>query len=229
MPEAPILFTWAHLSDLHFGAGGAGTGFDRRLVLRVLREDLAGATGRGCPRLDAIFVTGDVAWSGAEAEYREAAAWLGETAEKVGVGRDQVYVVPGNHDVDRAAGGDRNAVRLVQSLRAGLTSLDEALREDRDLLGKPQRHYLAFASQLAPACASLFWTQPIAARGDLRLRLVGLNTALLAVDGADHGKPSLDIDGERRRHPGLPRALVVGELKAKDEPVRPRLPAPSYV
>ena len=59
------------VSDIHFGQ--ATQSQDKHIhkeVRRALAEDL-----RSFPA-DAIVVTGDVAYSGQEAEYKEAAQWL---------------------------------------------------------------------------------------------------------------------------------------------------------
>jgi hypothetical protein len=47
----------------------------------------------------------------AVAPERRGARALSEAARAAGVGRDQVDIVPGNHDVDRAAGEDRRRKR----------------------------------------------------------------------------------------------------------------------
>ena len=196
MPEEPeILFVWAHLSDLHVGAGDAGDAAGGKLVRAALLKDLAGAGKRGCPKLDAIFVTGDVAWSGAEAEYGVAGAWLEEAAGAAGVGKGAVHIVPGNHDVDRTAGGDRSIARLVERMREGREKLDDALADGKDRAALQTRFdpYLAFASGFASGCGDLFWMQPFEVRG-LRVRLVGFNTALLATAESDMGKLRLGTE-----------------------------------
>jgi hypothetical protein len=81
------LLSWVHLSDIQYGHGDKA---GHALVMEQLRADIAGAEGRGCLRPDAILVTGDVAFSGAAAEYTAAKEWLrtvGETAGGVDRGR----------------------------------------------------------------------------------------------------------------------------------------------
>lgn len=195
--EETILFSWIHLADIQAGHGDPG----HRLVLDALRGDIAAWGSWGLPAPGAVFVTGDIAFSGGARdrnEYAVARTWLGEVAGSVGLGPDRVFVVPGNHDVDRTADHDKATVRLVQSLRAGSESLDDILHdpEDRRRLGARIGSYLAFAEGFAPACLGsraegddgLFWMHRFDASGGLRVRLVGLDTALLAADDADRGR-----------------------------------------
>ena len=51
--------------------------------------------------VDAILVGGDIAFKGSPAEYKVARAWLLELARQCGCPPEGIYVVPGNHDVDR--------------------------------------------------------------------------------------------------------------------------------
>ncbi|OWV96927.1 hypothetical protein ATY81_27575 [Rhizobium sp. R72] len=53
---------------------------------------------------DLIFLTGDIAFSGKENEYLHATKFLDELLQRTGVGRDRLFVIPGNHDVDRTKG-----------------------------------------------------------------------------------------------------------------------------
>src|SRR5262245_21507188 len=108
--ESP-LFSWIHLSDIHIGHGAAGHGWDQRLVLDCLREDIAQTTQRTVPKPDAIFITGDIGFSGnsrirpeetASREYECAAQWLIDVGKAAGLGSDRIFVVPGNHDVNRS-------------------------------------------------------------------------------------------------------------------------------
>lgn len=191
------LFSWIHLSDIHVGHGDATHVEDQKLVLGALRRDVEHRLASGTPRPDAIFVTGDIAFSGAcrtPDEYTRAAQWLTDIARCAGLGLDSVFVVPGNHDVQRPADRPVTARTLLRQLRKGEPSLDEALADSAALaqLRARQANYLAFAEGFAPACrtdaespgAQLYWRHTLEAYGGLRIRIVGLNTALLAADEA---------------------------------------------
>jgi calcineurin-like phosphoesterase family protein len=213
------LFTWVHLSDIHIGHGDAAHGWDQRLVLRALRDDLASRSGPR--RVDAIFVTGDIAFSGKAEQYAEARAWLDDVGRAVGVGPGRVFVVPGNHDVDRAVDRDRDIARLLRDLRSGEEPLDTALAHapDREKLATRMAAYLDFAAGLAPACLGqaaqprdqrLFWRHQ-AEHDWLRLRILGLNTALLAADGQDQGRLAVGNEqlGMGLLEPPMPDELVI--------------------
>ncbi len=196
-PPRP-LFSWIHLSDLDFGGGDAGHAWDRDLVLEEIRKDLSRRSALGIPAPKAIFLTGDIAWSGQPAQYAEAREWLLDLASSVQLGPGQIFAVPGNHDVDLSSDKIKNIARLIRGLRDGDEPLDDALAdpEDRAMLARRQQHYLAFSAELAPAClrarvepeARLFWSHRLGARQGLHVRLAGLNTTLLAGGEAPKGK-----------------------------------------
>ena len=188
------IFTWVHLSDIHMGHGDATHKWDQRLVLAKLLEDLRLVSERGVPSPNAVFVTGDVAFSGggslgsggaANTEYADAARWLADAARAVGVATDSVYVVPGNHDVDRNVDKDRDIARLIRDLRDG-GKLDGSLDDAGDLgkLTQRQSKYLDFATSFAAPCAELFWAATIT-RDATNVSLLGLNTALVAAKEED--------------------------------------------
>lgn len=201
------LFSWVHLSDIHFGHGDKSHGWDQELVLARLAEDLAAAQKLGAPAPDVILVTGDIAFSGAGRspdEYQRAREWLievGRAASFSGAASEiagRIYLVPGNHDVNRGVDRTPFISSFVESLRKGETPLDAALADDssRELLAKRMAKYLELSASFAPACLGpslpgdhrLFWKHTLTARGGLAVRLVGLNTALLARDDTDAGK-----------------------------------------
>ncbi|MDC0749647.1 metallophosphoesterase [Polyangium mundeleinium] len=197
-PEAAPLFTWLHLSDLHFGLPGAGDRHNQSQILSILRDDLSTLARQHLPRPDAILVTGDIAWSGKPDQYAEASKWLLDVAQRLGLTPDRIFVVPGNHDVDRSIDADRNVKRLLRGLRGGDDDLDDALDnpDDLDLLRRRQAAYLAFAASFAPACRDLFWSSTETLREGLSLRLIGANTSLLAAGDDDARKLRL---GQRQR------------------------------
>lgn len=97
-----------HLSDLHArGVDGPQAERARREAARrkrVLgerwRDNLAelGADGR---RFDLVVFTGDLADWGHGTDYAPGVAFLRDTCARLGVPLDRLFVVPGNHDVDR--------------------------------------------------------------------------------------------------------------------------------
>ncbi|MFO0606124.1 MAG: metallophosphoesterase [Polyangiales bacterium] len=224
--SSEALFGWVHLSDVHIGHGGASHRADQELVLRALREDIAEQVKAGAVAPDVVLVTGDVAFSGACAaadEYERAAAWLAEVAAAAGVAREAVFVVPGNHDVQRPVDKESGVKRMLRALRTGDETVDEALQNnaDRAVLARRQANYLAFAERFAPAGRAdaatreprLYWHHEFVAREGLRVRLCGINTALLAADeatfGTDQGALCL---GKRQLADVLPGANDPSEL-----------------
>jgi len=219
--EEQTLFSWIHLSDIHVGHGDTSHGWNQRLVLEALRRDVGQKPGPD--HVDWILVTGDVAFSGAGRspdEYTRAAEWLRSVAEAASVDPRWIWLVPGNHDVNRGADAERSLGRLVDGTRSGREPLDTVLADagDRALLGKRMSAYLAFAAGFAPWALEgaapapedrLFWMRRIKRPDGVRVRLVGLNTALLSKDDTDHGKLQL---GNAQLHGALAIPVDDGEI-----------------
>lgn len=106
---------WLHVSDFHFSEKHQtqGAGIVLESLLNTLDDMRRG--GRG---LDCIFVTGDIAQSGSDSEYRLAEEYLLRLCEHSGVATQNVIMVPGNHDVARQRGF---------GLQRTLTQHDEAM------------------------------------------------------------------------------------------------------
>lgn len=192
------LFSWVHVSDLHFGHGDESSRLDQQLVLNSLRNDIQTFESNNLPRPNAIFVTGDVAFSGnvhRNTEYEVASAWLKSVAKFLDLDSAQIFIVPGNHDVQRdVSKNNKNAFRLLESLRAGHDKVDNVLNDKRDraLLAARMKNYLKFATEFGPpGNARLFWTHRIHLENEVTIRLVGLNTALLCADDTDNKKLEL--------------------------------------
>lgn len=217
------LFSWLHISDIHFGHGNVSQSWDQRLVTSELRLDIAKAQKAGYPHPDVVLLTGDVAFSGGvrnragssqAAEYGEARDWLNGLMQDLGLSPELVFVIPGNHDIQRNVDEDRNVHRLVNDLREGRDLLDSvwAYPDDEILLARRQANYLDFASGFGAKTPRLFWMEQVKARMGLTVRLVGLNSSLLCANDEDQGK--LDIGNEQLgltllRPPIEPAELVV--------------------
>ncbi|HRI63427.1 MAG TPA: metallophosphoesterase, partial [Polyangium sp.] len=95
--EKPLRFL--HISDFHLRPGLIQR-YDQDKVLHGLIQFLA----RERIPLDAIFATGDLAFSGAANEYALVIDFLKKLLDVTGVDPQRMFVVPGNHDVDRRVG-----------------------------------------------------------------------------------------------------------------------------
>src|SRR5947209_3438431 len=92
--------TWLHVSDFHIRSGDP---YDRDVVLRALIESVKDFRKRGRVP-DLIFATGDIAHSGKVEEYQLATQFFDDLIAAAGLERRKLYVIPGNHDVDRSLG-----------------------------------------------------------------------------------------------------------------------------
>ena len=98
-PETPIRFL--HISDLHLRPQQVKR-YDQDRVLQGLITFLE--NDRASFPLDMLFVTGDLAQSGQPEEYAIVVDLLKRLMDVTLVPAERVFVVPGNHDVDREVG-----------------------------------------------------------------------------------------------------------------------------
>lgn len=94
---------WLHISDLHF--------LDRHAwrdsqPLSKLVEDIAGLLRNGL-RVDLVLCTGDIGFGETKTEplakqYADAKAFFDKVLEACKLGSDRLFLVPGNHDIDRS-------------------------------------------------------------------------------------------------------------------------------
>jgi len=196
--EEPIRFL--HLSDVHLRPDRVKR-YDQDRVLRGLLDLLE--RDRGSFPLDAVFFTGDLAHAGKAEEYALAVDLLRKLLEVTGVPPERLFVVPGNHDVDRGVGRwltrtlakDEDAIAFfteegsrkfhVQKRGAYQKSLTELLGTGRPL-----------GLRVGAGAVETFDV-----RG-ARLAVASFNSAWFAQDDYDHGKLWLgeaNVDGAARR------------------------------
>ncbi|MGQ9681635.1 MAG: metallophosphoesterase [Anaerolineae bacterium] len=179
--------TWLHLSDLHFDAD-RHTRWQQNVVLQALLEDLRDPEGGGKLRPDLVFVTGDVACHGQPQEYALASSFFDDLLRTLGLPKSRLFVVPGNHDVNRARVSDS-----ARALAAQLDGPDAVSRllstpADRRWFLSRLEDYRAFVRSYLRGQPSLSQRQfhfvRILHLAGLRLAVLGLNSAWLAYGGA---------------------------------------------
>jgi len=179
-----------HLSDIHFnGASESETDPDAiyrdELVKKIRASAAEGA-------FDAIFVTGDIANWGLKSEYDIARIWLAEIARISGVSDQGVYLVPGNHDVDRSISSRHALLKIVQKTVVGQGSAADRERELKTVmtdeamgpaLFRPLEAYNNFAaeyqSEVGPKEYGR-WVRWLALDYGYWLKIFGLNSVLFS-------------------------------------------------
>src|SRR6185436_10869213 len=145
--------TWLHLSDRH--SCRPRSGWDAGRVTETLVQDLAGLQRDYGLRPDLIFFTGDAAFghlgdepgkSLAE-QFQEAAAFLTAVrkAFKPELSSRDLFLVPGNHDIDR---------REVLDLETEWLDRQDLQRVER-MIKEGGREWRAFSGRLATYVAFL--------------------------------------------------------------------------
>ena len=117
--EFDYLFTWLHLSDLHFGHPKIRHDLEQALVIGRLLEDLEHLRDRpDIPNAGHLLVTGDVAFGGMRHEFVRAGVFLDSARKLFGIEPRASYFVPGNHDVERGSSqADKGLYRLLDGIR----------------------------------------------------------------------------------------------------------------
>ncbi len=189
-----------HLSDIHFRkAWCLRPNLDRD---RAVRTRLVGSIGEQVTKfgpVDAILVTGDLAFAGDPFEYQFATDWLiNDVAPAARCDSSQIFTVPGNHDVDRdmieedqAIRNVLDAIRHASDHRRNSVLVDQINHEDtaRSLL-KPLTAYNDFATRFGCqvyAPEQIYWKQELKLNAGVILRLHGLTSTLISGAVRDDG------------------------------------------
>lgn len=104
--------TWLHLSDLHFDSKRKN---NIDIVLERLLDDVKGISKEHDLVFDFIVVTGDLAYSGNKEEYVQAKDFFVKLLNITNLTNNNLFVVPGNHDVDINAVKNDMFIRNVGS------------------------------------------------------------------------------------------------------------------
>ena len=183
-------FSWLHLSDFHFRADGDT--FSQDVSINEITGDISSRLSSEHP-LQFVAVTGDIAFSGKPSEYEVAAGFFSSLACELGLGLNRIFVVPGNHDVDRDL-----QKYLYEGVLLKLTSqqaVDDFLgREaDRTALMERQSAFRTFQEHLFVDATASKTDEGLAHvrvldLGGLRVCVLELNSAWLSGSNDQAGK-----------------------------------------
>jgi tetratricopeptide (TPR) repeat protein/predicted phosphodiesterase len=177
--------SWLHISDFHFRGGDP---YDRDVVLGALVNSMKAFRAKG-RRPDLVFATGDVAYAGQANEYESATAFFDALLTAVGLERRQLFVVPGNHDVDRklAAG----LARTFESREQADTYFNNKVQKTH--ITQKQRNFVRWYNRyfkhirVFPKNSTCGPVEVVDIRG-LKIGILPLNSALFCEGDDDHEK-----------------------------------------
>jgi predicted MPP superfamily phosphohydrolase len=185
--------TWLHVSDIHTGVGDPRDAEELRQVLRALRLDAAELAEDGIVQPSSlVLMTGDLTQTGGVRNAEE----FGELDRFVDALRNSinpnmaVFAVPGNHDCARLnRDADRDMSRLVDQLRQGSMTIDDALADKTDST-RLRARFEAYDEWQRRSCVpdtaseNLVWTHTIPLQ-TAQVTFRGVNTAWLSQDDSD--------------------------------------------
>ncbi|MGD0953802.1 MAG: metallophosphoesterase [Methanotrichaceae archaeon] len=173
-------FTWLHISDLHFRISQA---WDADIVLRELLRDIKDFVQKNKIKFDFIIVSGDIAYSGIPDEYELSKDFLNELLKLTGLTKDDIFIVPGNHDVCRSLIPPARSI-----IRDGLrdsAKVNEVMNDalSRKVLLSPLDNYKKFINTFFEKDMfndeNYFYTKLIK-KEDKSISLLLMNSALIA-------------------------------------------------
>ncbi|MBA4392815.1 MAG: hypothetical protein C0407_04595, partial [Desulfobacca sp.] len=195
-----------HISDLHIDSA---ENFDRSVVLEPLIERVKKDRQRGLiPEI--VAVTGDIANKGLMAEYYLAKEFFDHLLDSMGLGNEQLFIVPGNHDVNRKKYRPTEIIAYneMRALNEEIENEDfraELLKGMNDYFTFIDEHYLHLKSlenRLVPFVTTL------TPKGGGRIGLVGLNSAWMCRKSPDEREIAI---GEYQIRTAMRRLKEIGE------------------
>lgn len=145
MPTLKTDITWLHLSDFHLQAS---LGWSQDIVLDTLLKDIRAQYGVARTP-DLLFITGDVAFSGRSDEYAKAEEFIGELRTATSVPQERLFIVPGNHDINRDL--EEDAFRGAQAALQNAVEVDKFFASEgrRKTLFRREEAFRTFVNRVA--------------------------------------------------------------------------------
>ncbi len=120
--------TFIHLSDIHFHKN-SGDNYDLDSDLRnEILEDIKREVDT-LGKVSGILISGDIAFSGVQIEYKNAESFLLELCQILHISETTIYCVPGNHDVDQSI------IRASHSFERAQSSIEESQNINSEIAG----------------------------------------------------------------------------------------------
>jgi len=140
------MIRWLHISDLHLGSTDFFTD--------ELRDELVGFLIKEGLKCDYVFCTGDIktAGPGDEGFTDDMAAYLKDICIAVGVPVERLFIVPGNHDINREINSRKDAIKKVMFQRRGYYDPAKGIINHEDMVSimEGEKDFVDFVGRVLP-------------------------------------------------------------------------------
>lgn len=207
-----LLTRLLHISDIHFKSPACLLPHqDRDAVIRdLLLEDIDKIRVSDGIKVDAVLISGDIAFAAKAEEYRVASQWIDDLCARIKCEPQNVYVVPGNHDVNRASAdspllsGLRTQLWQKQSTEEREQLIQKMFNDPETLrlLISPMKEYNDFASRYncEVTVDSPFWEESIPISETVNLSLRGITSTFFSSKDDSLGRLQLGTNQTVFRH-----------------------------
>ena len=201
------MIRFLQISDIHFSDLSGGDDEYAQMKCKFL-EDIEECS-RVMKKIDYVLICGDIAFSGLDTQYKEARKFIDEICERTACDKDNVFMVPGNHDKKRDVYGRTRSMMREQLLKGKNTKtlLESKVKEPMSvgILYAPFKQYYKLAaeylniSDIALKAAafpesdqekggipkfepgdSMYWTEQLGEMKGFNIAIHGSNTSLLS-------------------------------------------------
>ncbi|MFZ5772370.1 MAG: metallophosphoesterase [Thermodesulfobacteriota bacterium] len=190
------LLNWIHISDIHIkGDQDRLAKFDSKVVLDALWKDISNRSNIDyrLKKLDFAFITGDLSYSGSE--YSEVyERIIKELIRNTGIDNDHIFIVPGNHDTVRSKVTD-DVKKTEELITSDISQIKKFFLFPEDISRKKifsrLESYQTFVKEKFPHIPiNKFgsYAVDVQLENNSKLRIVGLNSSLLAYGGEEDRK-----------------------------------------
>lgn len=191
-----------HLSDLHFNKENE---YEIKTVLDSLKADIKKLKDNDEIYPYIIAISGDIANEGKKSDYDFALSWLNDLTKIFNVDKDKVFIVPGNHDVNRDELLEFSKVKFDE--QKGINKFLKSTGPEKEALFKKLNNFSMFINEFYdeknPYSDNFYFASSVKV-GSYLMGVVGLNSAWFS--------------GERRFGDVVidEKALIVGEIQVRE-------------
>jgi predicted MPP superfamily phosphohydrolase len=168
-----------HISDLHYSEE---KGSELKKRVKALLTDIEDE----CPDVDALVFSGDLAYSGKKKQFNDADALLFEACKsRLHIPRKRIFIVPGNHDVDREKIDELREAGLASKISDNVAAegyIEREFKEDARLSA-----YYDYLRHTFNTKGDYFYTAKETIKG-LKIGIAGLNSSWRSFTSKELGR-----------------------------------------